>query len=121
MHRLFTIPELVNAIIRELAWMQPLVHGPLTVCKLWADIIMDWIWHDVNDLRAIFRLLAPVEEQASDDEDGFYDLQCVSQTSSTSHNNAKSRNIRLIVVQNPPYTEWMGPLRLIQTASARTG
>ncbi len=98
MHRLFTIPELVTAIIRELGWMQSHVHGPLTVCKLWADIIMDWIWHDVNDLRTIFRLLAPVEEQPLDDDDGFYDLQCVSQTSSMYHNNAESRNICLTVV-----------------------
>ncbi|SJL15417.1 uncharacterized protein ARMOST_18914 [Armillaria ostoyae] len=76
MHRLFTIPELVTAIIRELAWMQPLVHGPLTVCKLWADIVMDLIWCDINDLRTIFRLLAPVEEQPSDDEDVVHDLYC---------------------------------------------
>ncbi|KAK0243688.1 hypothetical protein EDD85DRAFT_169735 [Armillaria nabsnona] len=76
MHRLFTIPELVTAIIRELAWMQPLVNGPLTVCKLWADIVMDLIWQDINDLRTIFRLLAPVEEQASEDEDVVHDLYC---------------------------------------------
>ncbi|PBK63054.1 hypothetical protein ARMSODRAFT_1088835 [Armillaria solidipes] len=75
MHRIFTIPELVTAIIRELAWMQPLVHGPLTVCKLWADIVMDFIWHDINDLRTIFRLLAP-EEQPSDDEDVVHELYC---------------------------------------------
>ncbi|SJL15421.1 uncharacterized protein ARMOST_18918 [Armillaria ostoyae] len=75
MHCLFTIPELVTAIIRELAWMQPLVHGPLTVCKLWAGIVMDFIWHDINDLRTIFRLLAP-EEQPSDDEDVIHELYC---------------------------------------------
>ncbi|KAK0504488.1 hypothetical protein EDD18DRAFT_1134057 [Armillaria luteobubalina] len=76
MHRLFIIPELVTAIIRELAWMQPLVRGPLTVCKLWADIVMDLIWHDINDLRTIFRLLAPIEEQPSDDEDVVHELYC---------------------------------------------
>ncbi|KAK0221359.1 hypothetical protein IW262DRAFT_1481722 [Armillaria fumosa] len=76
MHRLFNIPELVTAIIRELAWMQPLVRGPLTVCKLWADIVMDLIWHDINDLRTIFRLLAPIEEQPSDDEDVVHELYC---------------------------------------------
>ncbi|KAK0187561.1 hypothetical protein F5146DRAFT_1059476 [Armillaria mellea] len=76
MHRLFTISELVTAIIRELAWMQSLVHGPLTVCKLWADIVMDFIWHDINDLRTIFRLLAPIEEQPSDDEDVVHELYC---------------------------------------------
>ncbi|KAK0445888.1 hypothetical protein EV421DRAFT_1902250 [Armillaria borealis] len=72
MHRIFTIPELVTAIIRELGWMQSLVHGPLTVCKLWAEITMDLIWRVVDDPGAIFRLLAPVKEQPSDDEDGVY-------------------------------------------------
>ncbi|PBK63047.1 hypothetical protein ARMSODRAFT_1024341 [Armillaria solidipes] len=47
MHCIFTIPELVTAIIRELGWMQSLVHGPLTV--------------------------SPVKEQPSDDEDGIYE------------------------------------------------
>ncbi len=110
MHRLFTIPELVTAIIRELAWMQPLVHGPLTVCKLWADIVMDLIWQDINDLRTIFRLLAPVEEQASEDEDVVHDLYCVSQTNNMYHDDANYTLVRLTVIQNSPYTEWMGAL-----------
>ncbi|KAK0487924.1 hypothetical protein IW261DRAFT_1558966 [Armillaria novae-zelandiae] len=80
MHRLFLIRELVTAIIRELAWIQPLVRGPLTVCKLWADIVMDLIWHDIHDLRTISRLLAPIEEQPSDDEDLVHDLYCSFET-----------------------------------------
>ncbi|KAK0457497.1 uncharacterized protein EV420DRAFT_498620 [Desarmillaria tabescens] len=56
--------------------MQPLVHGPLTVCKLWADITMDSIWQEIDDPSVIFRLLGPVEERPLHDEDGVYDSEC---------------------------------------------
>ncbi|KAK0445881.1 hypothetical protein EV421DRAFT_2034357 [Armillaria borealis] len=95
MHRIFTIPELVTAIITELAWMQPLVHGPLTVCKLWADIVMDLIWHDINDLRTIFRLLAP-EEQPSDDEDVVHELYFIQKPPYTARFDLYRRRVRAL-------------------------
>ncbi|PBK84175.1 MFS general substrate transporter [Armillaria gallica] len=62
-------PELVIAIITEFVsngTRGSLVRGPLTVCKLWADITMDLIWRQIGDPSAIFRLLAPVENRPAD-------------------------------------------------------
>ncbi|KAK0445884.1 hypothetical protein EV421DRAFT_1935196 [Armillaria borealis] len=78
MHRIFTIPELVTSIITEFVshgTRGSLVRGPLTVCKLWADISMDLIWYQIDDPSAIFRLLAPVEDR-SVDGDVLYDWDC---------------------------------------------
>ncbi len=80
MHRIFTIPELVTAIITEFVsngTRGSLVRGPLTVCKLWADITMDLIWRQIGDPSAIFRLLAPVEDRPAD-QGVLYDWNCVS-------------------------------------------
>lgn len=80
MHRIFTIPELVSAILTEFVshgTRGSLVRGPLTVCKLWADVTMDLIWRQIYDPIVIFRLLAPVEDQPRDEDDP-YRQGCVS-------------------------------------------
>ncbi|KAK0243693.1 hypothetical protein EDD85DRAFT_805040 [Armillaria nabsnona] len=74
MHCIFTIPELVSAILTEFVshgTRGSLVRGPLTVCKLWADVTMDLIWRQIYDPIVIFCLLAPVEDQPRGKDDPY--------------------------------------------------
>ncbi len=113
MHRIFTIPELVSAILTEFVshgTRGSLVRGPLTVCKLWADVTMDLIWRQIYDPIVIFCLLAPVEDQPRDEDDP-YRQGCVSSKKEIHfHMVITMRFLFLTVIQNSPCTEWMGPL-----------
>ncbi|KAK0457499.1 uncharacterized protein EV420DRAFT_498637 [Desarmillaria tabescens] len=81
MHRIFTVPELVIAILTEFSQTHRLAYGPLTVCKNWADITMDLIWREVCDPSLIFDLLAPVGDllmpvgEQSEGDDGTYEFE----------------------------------------------
>ncbi|THU76566.1 hypothetical protein K435DRAFT_846558, partial [Dendrothele bispora CBS 962.96] len=58
MHEVLRIPEILCIILRSLS-RSHLSHCA-SVCKQWSNVSLDIMWHEVDDLRAFFNLLAPV-------------------------------------------------------------
>ncbi|KAI0708775.1 hypothetical protein C8T65DRAFT_830002 [Cerioporus squamosus] len=59
-HRVLTVPELLEMIFSILE-MGDLRRNAL-VCKAWAEVALDILWRDVEDLPRMLHLLAPTEE-----------------------------------------------------------
>ncbi len=76
MHRALTIPELVHEIFSHVD-TSDLASSVSIVCKQWSDISTEIIWHKLDDLMPLLRLIGETEVNACP-EQGRGHFSCVS-------------------------------------------
>ncbi|KAF5353101.1 hypothetical protein D9758_008702 [Tetrapyrgos nigripes] len=67
MHALFSIPELLWIIFENL---KPIDQRQcVSVCTLWSEVVLDLLWADVQDIKRLLNVLAPVQKKYSLEDD----------------------------------------------------
>jgi len=66
MHRVLTIPELLDTIFSNLGHSSNLNNS--LVCRSWSEIALDALWRYVGDLQRLFNILAPLREREEAEE-----------------------------------------------------
>ncbi|KAF5362063.1 hypothetical protein D9756_002838 [Leucocoprinus leucothites] len=64
MHRVLTIPELLDTIFKSLDNNSNLTNA--LVCRSWSEVALDALWRHVDDLHRLFNLLAPLRVKEGD-------------------------------------------------------
>jgi len=59
-HRVLCIPELLDMVFQYLDPCSNAMNA--RVCKIWSEIALDSLWKEVDDLKRLFNLLAPLAE-----------------------------------------------------------
>jgi len=61
MHRVLTMPELLDTIFSSLGHSYNLNNS--LVCRSWSEVALDVLWRYVGDLQRLFNILAPLRER----------------------------------------------------------
>ncbi|KAI0350798.1 hypothetical protein OH77DRAFT_1488555 [Trametes cingulata] len=57
--RVLAIPEILELVF---SFLEAKDHARcVCVCKIWSEVALDTLWRDVDDLRRLFSVLAPIE------------------------------------------------------------
>ncbi|OSC97257.1 hypothetical protein PYCCODRAFT_1419774 [Trametes coccinea BRFM310] len=64
--RVLAIPEILELVFSFLSTKN--TANCACVCKRWSEIALDTLWRDVDDIRRLFGLLAPIEHGATPDD-----------------------------------------------------